>query len=54
MIELPYTVDNVELYRVLERNKRKNLKWSEITFTAKANLELQDLVLEYEITVAGY
>lgn len=53
MIELPYTVDNVELIQeYLKETKERISNGIEITFTAKANSELQDLVLEYEITVA--
>ena len=53
MIELPYTVDNVELIQeYLKETKERISNGVEITFTAKANSELQDLVLEYEITVA--
>ena len=53
MIELPYTVDSVDLLReFLKETKERISNGIEITFTAKANSELQDLMLEYEITVA--
>ena len=53
MIELPYTVDNVEIIQeFLKETKERISNGIEITFTAKANSELQDLMLEYEITVA--
>jgi hypothetical protein len=51
MIELPYTVDNVEIIQeFLKETKERISNGIEITFTAKANSELQDLMLEYEIT----
>ncbi len=52
MIELPYTVDNVEIIqKFLRETKERISNGVEITFTAKANTELQNLMLEYEITV---
>lgn len=53
MIELPYTVDNIEIVQeFLRETKERISNGVEITFTAKANSELQDLMLKYEITVA--
>jgi len=53
MIELPYTLDNIEIIQeFLRETKERISNGVEITFTAKANSELQDLMLEYEITVA--
>ncbi len=52
MIELPYTVDNIEIIReFLRETKERISNGIEITFTAKANSELQDLMLEYDINV---
>ena len=53
MIELPYTVDNVELIQEFLKETRGRISNGiEITFTAKANSELLELMLEYDITVA--
>ena len=53
MIELPYTVDSIELVQeFLKETKERISNGIEITFTAKANSELQNLMLEYDITVA--
>jgi hypothetical protein len=53
MIELPYTVDNIALIQeYLKETKERISNGIEITFTAKANSELQELMLEYDITVA--
>lgn len=52
MIELPYTVDNIAIIQeFLRETKERISNGVEITFTAKANFELQDLMLEFEITV---
>jgi hypothetical protein len=53
MIELPYTVDNIEIIqKFLRETKERISNGVEITFTAKANTELQNLMIEFEITVA--
>ncbi len=53
MIELPYTVNNIKIIQeFLQEIKERISNGVEITFTAKANSELQDLMLEYEITTA--
>ena len=53
MIELPYTVDNIAIIEeFLRETKERISNGVEITFTAKANSELQDLMLEYDITVS--
>ncbi|MDC0584435.1 hypothetical protein OAO55_01760 [Bacteroidales bacterium] len=53
MTELPYTVDNIKVIQeFLRETKERIANGIEITFTAKANFELQDLMLEYEINVA--
>lgn len=52
MIELPYTIDNIEIIQeFLRETKERISNGVEITFTAKANTELQNLMLEYEISV---
>ncbi len=51
MIELPYTLDNIKIIQeFLRKTKERISNGVEIIFTAKANCELQDLMLEYEIT----
>ena len=53
MIELPYTEDNIAIIQeFLRETKERISNGVEITFTAKANSELQDLMLEYDITVS--
>ena len=53
MIELPYTVDNVEFIKEFLKETRVRISNGiEITFTAKAISELQELMLEHDITVA--
>lgn len=53
MIELPYTVDNVEIIQdYLKETKERIANGVEITFTEKAKSELVDLILEYGITVS--
>lgn len=52
MIELPYTVDSVELIQeFLKETRERIFNGIEITFTAKAKSELQELMLEHNITV---
>lgn len=52
MIELLYTIDNVGLIQEFLKETRERISNGiEITFTAKANSELQELMLEYDITV---
>lgn len=51
MIELPYTVNNIKIIQeFLQETKERISNGVEITFTAQANSELQDLMLEYDIT----
>jgi hypothetical protein len=53
MIELPYTEENIVIIQeFLKETKERISNGVEITFTAKANSELQDLMLEYDISVA--
>ena len=53
MIELPYTEENIAIIQeFLKETKERISNGIEITFTAKANSELQDLMLEYDISVA--
>lgn len=48
---LPYTVSNEEIIQeFLKETKERISNGVEITFTAKASLELDDLMLEYDIT----
>lgn len=50
MTELPYTVDNIHLIQdFIFETKRRITKGIEITFTRKANQELEDLMLDYDI-----
>jgi len=52
MIELPYTEENIAIIQeFLKETKERISNGVEITFTAKANSELQDLMLEYDISV---
>lgn len=52
MIELPYTEENIAIIQeFLKETKERISNGVEITFTAKANSELQDLMLEYNILV---
>ncbi len=52
MIELPYTVDNIKIVQeFLNETKQRISNGVEIIFTAKANAELQYLMLEYDINV---
>lgn len=53
MIELPYTVDNIAIIQeFLRETKERISNGVEITFTAKANFELQDLMLEFDIIMS--
>lgn len=53
MTELPYTADNVDLIQAfLDETRKRISEGVEITFTRKANLELQDLALDFEIEIA--
>ncbi len=52
MIELPFTVDNIEIIQEFINETRKRISNGvTITFTEKASSELEDLILEYDITV---
>ncbi|AZA88017.1 hypothetical protein EG349_15025 [Chryseobacterium shandongense] len=52
MNELPYTIDNITLIQdFIDETKRRIGEGIEITFTNKANLELQDLILDYNIEI---
>lgn len=53
MIELPNTVENIELVQEFINETRNRISNGiDITFTEKANAELEDLMLEYDILVA--
>jgi len=50
MTELPYTIDNIEIIQDFINETRERISnGGSITFTAKANNELENLNLEYEI-----
>jgi hypothetical protein len=52
MLELPNTADNITLIQeFLDETKKRISEGVEIIFTRKANLELQDLVLDFEIEI---
>ena len=52
MLELPNTADNIALIQEFLDETRKRISAGvDITFTRKANLELQDLVLDFEIEI---
>ena len=52
MLELPNTADNIALVQEFLNQTRKRISEGvEITFTNKANLELQDLVLDFDIEI---
>lgn len=52
MTQLPYTVDNIALIQEFLDETRKRISAGvEITFTKKANDELEDLVLDFDIDV---
>ncbi len=51
MTELPYTVDNIKLIQEFIKETRIRIaNGISITFTSKASAELEDLMLEYDIT----
>ncbi len=52
MTELPYTEDNIIIIQdFLDETKRRISEGVEITFTNKANMELQDLALDFDFDV---
>ena len=52
MLELPNTADNIALVQEFLNQTRKRISEGvKITFTNKANLELQDLVLDFDIEI---
>ena len=52
MTELPYTLNNIMLIQeFLDETKRRIHNGIEITFTRKANLELQDLMMDLAIEI---
>ena len=52
MIELPYTIENIELIQdFIYKTRERISNGVEITFTKKASTELEDLMLLYNITV---
>lgn len=53
MKELPYTIDNIALIQdFLDETKKRISEGAEITFTRKANDELTELTLAFDIEVA--
>lgn len=51
MTELPYTTDNIKLIQEFINETRSRItNGINITFTAKASSELENLILEYDIT----
>lgn len=53
MIELLNKVDNIQLVQeFIDEAKERISNGVDITFTKKANAELEDLMLEYDISVA--
>lgn len=51
MTELPYTVDNIELIQNFINETRKRISNGvSISFTGKASSELEDLMLQYDIS----
>lgn len=51
MRELPYTVDNIEVIQEFINETRERISNGvDISFTGKASAELEDLMLEYDIT----
>jgi hypothetical protein len=51
MTELPYTVDNIKLIQDFINETRTRISNGlTISFTAKASSELEDLMLQYDIT----
>lgn len=54
MRELPYTIDNIEVIQEFIKETRERISNGiDITFTSKAISELEDLMLEYNITVGN-
>jgi len=52
MTQLPYTSDNITLIQdFLDETRKRISAGVEITFTQKANNELEDLVLDFDIDV---
>ena len=52
MLELPNTADNkVLIQEFLDETRKRISDGAEIIFTRKANLELQDLALDFEIEI---
>ena len=52
MTILPYTTDNVALIQeFIDETRNRISDGVEITFTQKANLELEDLTLEFDIDI---
>lgn len=52
MTELPYTLNNIMLIQeFLDETKRRIHNGIEITFTRKANLELQDLMMDLDVEI---
>ena len=50
MLELPNTAQNITLIQnFLDETRRRLIEGVEITFTGKANSELQVLVLDFDI-----
>ena len=51
MTELPYTVDNIEIVQKFINETRERItNGVNITYTGKASSELEDIMLEYDIT----
>ena len=51
MTELPYTVDNIEIIQDFIKETRTRItNGVDITFSEKASSELEDLMLDYDIT----
>jgi hypothetical protein len=52
MLELPNTADNIAIIQeFLDETRKRISEGVEIIFTNKANLELQDLVLDFDIEI---
>lgn len=50
MTELPYTIDNIAVIQeFINETKKRISDGIDITFTRKASLELEDLMLEFDI-----
>ena len=51
MTELPYTVSNIEIIQKFIKETRERISNGvDITFTSKASSELEDLMLQFDIT----